>query len=383
MANNPVTQLYSQLPLAASFNSFGDYYPVPVSLGETGTQYSDYYWMCIDAMLTDDEIVADLALRHATAAQTPYKVEGSEEDIAWAQSVLSELNLDTLLKHCLYLADYGFNPVELTWRKDADAIRPIMSERRHPRAFRWAKDGRLLYSASGQIMDYQPIPNGKIIPTVRNGSREKPYGESVLESAWATWQTKWTHVEQLERLAAKYSVPSTIALVDGAGTSEESLMNIAGQMAYVEGGGSTALAGVREVVQLTASGKASELMAVIEKYDSKLSKLITGQTLTSGNQQYGSRALGEVHERAALRISADDACAVFDALNRTLLSWIFAFNRRAGKIRIVFDKKAFEASMTTMQGNAQGSGTGLPPGITLADNPPRFPLTPRARGLCL
>lgn len=378
MSKNPAQQLYSSLPITGGVNAFSDYYPVPVSLGMSGNQFSDYYWMCIDAMLTDDEIKADLELRHATSFMTPYQLEATPGDLSFADDVLAGLELDTLMEHCLYHADYGFNPVELDWEKSDGLIRPVISERRHPRSFRWGKNGELLYSASGNsAFDFQAVTPGKVIPVVRNGSREKPYGESVLESAWATWQTKWAHVEQLERLAAKYSVPSTIALMasDG-GVNQETTQAVAGEMAIIEGGGSVALAGVQEIVQLTASGKANELMGVIKDYDNKLSKLITGQTLTSGNQQYGSRALGEVHERAALKITVNDARTVYSALNRTLFKWIFQFNNRPGSLRMTFDKKQFQLEMMGLQGNLKG-------GITLADPTRTKQRLQRAKGLCL
>ncbi|MCY1697145.1 DUF935 family protein [Lelliottia sp. SL45] len=374
---SPATQLFTLLPAGGVSDAFSGYYPLPVSPGAAGNQFSDYYWMCIDAMLQDEEVQADLELRHATSIMTPYTVEGSSSDIAFVNDVLADLDLEVLMEQCLFHADYGFNLVELDWVNDGGLIRPVLSERRHPRAFRWSKDAQLLYSASGGTgMDFQAVPEGKVIPVVRNGSREKPYGESVLESAWPIWQTKWSHVEQLERLAAKYSVPSTVALADEGISDREKLLDIAANMAAIDGGGSVALSGVKSVVELTASGKASELMGVIKDYDNKLAKLITGQTLTNGSQKFGSRALGEVQERAAFRIMINDARTVYRALNRTLLKWVFAFNKRPGSVSLHFDRKRFNAELAALQGN-------LPAGrINLADNTTPGQLK-RAKGLYL
>jgi phage gp29-like protein len=375
-STNRAARLSTLLPLADAGNAFADHYPVPISLGAAGNQVTDYYWMCIDAMLQDEEIAADFELRHATSIMTPYTVEGSASDIAFVNDMLAELELDVLMEHCLYHADYGFNPVELDWVEDGGLIRPVLSERRHPRSFRWGKDGKLLYSASGGTgFDFKAVPEGKVIPVVRNGSREKPYGESVLEPAWPVWQTKWAHVEQLERLAQKYSVPTSIALVDSTNATEASLANISANMAAIDGGGSVALSGVKEVVQLTASGKATELMNVIKDYNNSLAKLITGQTLTNGTQKYGSRSLGEVQERAALRIMVNDARTVYAALNRTLLKWVFALNNRPGSVQLKFDKKRFNAELAVLQGNG---GAAL---LNFADDRDDKPLS-RARRLC-
>jgi phage gp29-like protein len=128
-------------------------------------------------------------------------------------------------------------------------------------------------------------------------------------------------------------------------------------LAGIESGEGVALSNVDQVIQLTASGKAQELLEVIRHYDTKISKRITGQTLTSNTQQYGSRSLGEVHERAALRIAQGDLKMVFGCLNATLLRWIFTLNGKPGHVRLVFDKKAFEAHL-----KAQQSG-----GVTLSN----------------
>ncbi|MFA0631061.1 DUF935 family protein, partial [Vibrio sp. 10N.222.49.A3] len=80
----------------------------------------------------------------------------------------------------------------------------------------------------------------------------------------------------------------------------------------------------------------------IEYIDNKIAKRITGQTLTNGNQKYGSRSLGEVHERAGMRVSKRDARMVHKTLNDTLFKWIFLANGRKGSLKIRVDEDAYK-----------------------------------------
>lgn len=370
--------MQAQLPVSAitGGNLIGDYYPTPCAIGLLNETF-DPYWGAIDAMRNDEEIAADLELRRASALQVPYKWEGSAADIAFAQQALELVGLDNLLRSCLYHAEQGFNPLEVDWLTDGSHALPVAVERRHPKQFRIAADkpryglgNNLLFSAQG--IGFQPVTMGKVIPVVRQSTRERPYGVSVLEPAWPAWQTKWTNVEQLERLGYKYSVPSVVALTTA--TDEAALASVSISLTALESGGSAALSGVTDVKTLTASGKISEILDVVKFWDQKLCKLITGQTLTGTSQQYGSRSLGEVHERAALRIVVDDAQTVFSALNRTLLRWVFAFNQRSGQARIVFDKDAFESFIKTSQ---SGHSAPTPRPVTLSSLPAR------ERMLCL
>nr|WP_269808668.1 DUF935 family protein [Enterovibrio nigricans] len=93
---------------------------------------------------------------------------------------------------------------------------------------------------------------------------------------------------------------------------------------------------------MTVSGKVTELLDIVKAIDTKISKTITGQTLTSNTQSHGSRSLGEVHERAAMRISMKDAKMVFKHLNKTLFKWIFELNGRPGRIKISVDKEKYQ-----------------------------------------
>ncbi|MBE8578721.1 phage portal protein family protein [Vibrio sp. OPT18] len=354
-----ISTLSSSLP-SATTNYLSQYYPVPSQLGGNVHNSYDAYWGAIEAMLLDDEVAGDLELRKTVALSMPWSWVGDENAIANTKRLLSYIDFDSLLMAGLKHLEYGFNPVELDWLSNGDEVYPAAFSVRAPKLFRIGAQGELLF-LHGNFESLQVTP-GKVMVFVRNGSREKPYGESLLESVWPTWQVKWTHIANLDRLGEKYAIPSVVALAkDNA--SQHDLDNISGNLSAIESGSAIALGGVEELVELKSGGKAPELVEVIKFYDNKICKRITGQTLSTGNGDYGSRALGEVFERATLRITASDLKVVINTINLTLLRWLATLNPTLSIASMQFDEEAFKAMID------KSSNTNAPAPLSLSNVP--------------
>ncbi|HHP0469585.1 TPA: phage portal protein family protein [Vibrio harveyi] len=357
--NLRISTLSTALPSTTS-NYLTQYYPVPSQLGGSVHHSYDAYWGAIEAMLLDDEVSGDLELRKTVALSMPWVWSGTDVAIDNAKMLLSSIDFDGLLMAGLKHLEYGFNPVELEWLQDTDKVYPIGFSHRAPRQFRIGQQGELIFMHGDfESMTVQP---GQVMVFLRNASKEKPYGESLLESVWPTWQVKWNHIANLDRLGEKYAVPSVVALAEN-GANQDSLNTISYNLAELEGGAGVALGGVKSLHELTISGKATELVDVIKFYDNKICKRITGQTLSTGNQDYGSRALGEVFERATLRITASDLKVVINTINLTLIRWLRLLNPGLEVASMLFDDEAFKA----MVEGAKPSANKDP--LSLSDSP--------------
>lgn len=333
--NLTLSSLIARLPTDVIVN----HYPLPAELGNARYQSSNYYFGAIRAMLLDEEVASSIEMRHATAMTVPYVMEGSASDIEFYNEVMADFDLEMLMEQMLSATEFGFMPVELIWEKVGSQLCLTHSEPKRPEDFRLLKDGTLVYSA----VDYTaktPVA-GKVIPVLRNATTERPYGETILESVRPIWQSKWISWANIERLGEKYAIPTAIALAENANGGDD-VQAIANSLAPVMNGDAVALSGVKEIVTLDANGKVDELLRTIEYIDNKIAKRITGQTLTNGNQKYGSRSLGEVHERAGMRVSKRDARLVHKTLNDTLLKWIFLANGREGSLKIRVDEDAYK-----------------------------------------
>lgn len=290
-------------------------------------------------MLLDEEVISDLESRESMAMMVPYLLEGDANSIAFIKEWLAEIDFYELFEQMLYGVRHGFQPIEVNYQRDGKTLIPTSTQRRNPWGFVIGRNGEIIANPYNSLNQYA-VPKGKIIPVVRKQSVDKPYGESILEELWPIWQSKWMGWANIERLGQKYSIPSVVALVgDKVKVSDdEQLYNIAQSLAALENGDSTAVTADKLEV-LNPQGKVEEILKVIEYIDKKINKRITGQVLANSTQSNGNRALGEVHERMAMRIAISDAKMVFKTLNNTLLRWGFLINKQSGSVTIKVDEE--------------------------------------------
>ena len=322
-------------------NYFTKYYPAPLVLNQINTTQSLYY-RTIESILEDDEVCASLDFRKATSLSVPYVLEGAKKDVEFAKKMHKSLALNSLIEEALALAEFGFIPIEILWKKINNLNVPVSFVVHNSSNFRIDKNENIYYSKG--FHNYQKVKNGKVIGFFKKKSITHPYGKSILSSVFPLWHAKWEHVAQMKRLGEKYSIPALVALTDA--TQEKQLETISDHLALLENGDSTALSGVKSVVSLTATGKVTELLDAMRYFDSKINKRITGQTLANSTATNGSRALGEVHERAALKIATSDINEVFKYLNLTLNKWVFEFNNKKGRVFIKIDEKKAKEKAT-------------------------------------
>lgn len=329
------TNLVADLPTGVIEN----FYPQPSEIGSDTFHETNGYFGAIKCMMLDDQISSDVDMRHAFASRIPFIIEGSQRDVANAKSLLAELDLEDLMLRMLTASEFGFRPVEIKWEQDGANAIPVESEAKRPESFYILRDGGVAYrSGYGEV---KPVPQGRIIPVVRESSSDRPYGQSILESLWPIWQTKWINWANLERLGEKYAIPNVVALTDA--TDQSSVQQVADSLAPLRNGDAAAVAGVKEIEVLNAHGKVDEVLSAIKYIDSKITYRLTGQTLSTGNQEYGSRSMGDIHQKNALFYAKADAKMVFKACNKTLFKWIFQANNLQGRINIRVDEKKFES----------------------------------------
>ena len=101
-----------------------------------------------------------------------------------------------------------------------------------------------------------------------------------------------------------------VALTDA--TDQTAVQQVADSLAPLRNGDAAAVAGVKDIEVLNAHGKADEVLSAIKYIDSKITYRLTGQTLSTDNQEYGSRSMGDVHQKNALFYAKSDALQNMD-----------------------------------------------------------------------
>jgi len=314
-----LTAYTTQLSSPLDSKSIDTQYLPPVefySLPRVGGYFSE-----IQAMLMDSQIQANLGLRKRTALSFPRQITGDENACALIRDVVSKITFQHDLEGMLGCLEYGYMPNEIIWelRDGVWWIRSI--EQRDPSKFRVHKEHGWQMLIDGQ---WQEIPPRKFIMTTHQAGYENPYGTSCLLSSYPAWKAKLAVSAYMVKLAKKYAVPSVIALTDAA--SEAELNRISDTLSQLESSSGVALAGVSNVIQLTADGQAEALRTVIEFYNLEIAKAVTGQSLAMEQGDTGSYAQARVHEGSLAKLAAQDVTAVAHKLNRTLIPWILELN---------------------------------------------------------
>ena len=154
-----------------------------------------------------------------------------------------------------------------------------------------------------------------------------PWGRPVLRSAYWPWKFKKLGFKFWIMAAERIGVPSVLAIFD-AKTEEEvqkranKLVNL---LSKLRSGASSALGNVKEVKYLDAEGAIKDFNIIVETCNTEIAYAVTGQSLSTNQAEYGTKAQGELHERSFDAITYGDAQAL-QASIQLLYDWFAEIN---------------------------------------------------------
>jgi phage gp29-like protein len=271
----------------------------------------------------DGELDAHLRTRKAGVLRLAWELEpadGSSRAVKAAElcrnAVRALPGLHQALFDLLDAVPKGFSVLEMEWQTDSDGWRPARLHWRPQRWFALADDGatlRMRTEAGGQ----KPVnPLNFLVHRVQARSgfaartgllRSCVRAFVVRHFAWKDWLA----------FAEVYGMPPRLGWLreDASWDSDEARE----LWQAVRSLGMDAAAVVREgnrieVLDGAADADGSLFERIIERAGRELTLAVLGQTLTSGGEGGGSRALGQVHEHVRWDLVESDA----EALGRTL-----------------------------------------------------------------
>ncbi|MDR0878945.1 MAG: DUF935 domain-containing protein [Treponema sp.] len=154
-----------------------------------------------------------------------------------------------------------------------------------------------------------------------------PWGRPALRAAYWPWKFKKLGFKFWIMAAERIGVPSILAIFDAANDTEvKSRAGIlANLLSRVRSGSSAALGNVREVKYLDAAGALRDFDVIINTCNTEIAYAITGQSLTTNQAEYGTKAQGELHERSFDAVTYGDAQAL-QASVQPLYDWFAEIN---------------------------------------------------------
>lgn len=250
----------------------------------------------LKVLLDDDEIAQAVETRIDALLATPFRIEPSDTKEAellnfelkeWYFEIASGAINALLFGYSVQEAVYEFKPdgyVGLQWIGE----KPMQW-------FEPKNDGRLIYRQDGTGREQEVDQKLKFFLTRRKASYEQPYGKALLATLYWLFFFKQNGWKFWAKFLERFGTP---ILLGKCAESETDAMNQALLNAHAQS--VLSIDASDDVQILSAAGASGTAGSAFESFNNQairqMQKVILGQTLTSGTDGVGSRALGQVHE---------------------------------------------------------------------------------------
>ncbi|MDH0562197.1 phage portal protein family protein [Acinetobacter courvalinii] len=277
-------------------------------------------------LLDDDEIAQAVETRIDALLATPFRIEPS--DTPEALLLMQELKewfteISTGAINALF---FGYSVQEAVYELKPEGHIGLQWIGEKPMQwFEPKNDGRLIYRPEGTGQEMVVDQKLKFFLTRRKATYEQPYGKALLATLYWLNFFKQNGFKFWAKFLERFGTP---ILLGKCKNSETNDMNQALLNAHAQ---SVLSIDADDDVQVLTAGANGTAGTSFETFNNvlirQIQKVILGQTLTSGTDGTGSRALGQVHENvrkdklnADVRLVTPTIQAIVNALC-TLNNW--------------------------------------------------------------
>lgn len=246
-------------------------------------------------LLSDDEIYQAVDTRVSALRAVPYSLYPSEGKAA--EFIFKQLakHADNLLKTHVKAAFFGYVVQEGICEQTSDGYVGYGQIIEKPMQwFEPKTDGTLRYFPDNGSGGYDGLivdTEYKYFYTVNDPTYMQPQGDAILSRLYWPWYFRQAGWKFWAKFLERFGSPILVAQTGG---STEEMTN-----ALLQAHGSAVIAVDSEDTVAALGGSGSNTGAGFDTFEKaivrRINKVILGQTLTSGTDGSGSRALGEVH----------------------------------------------------------------------------------------
>lgn len=294
--------------------------------------------MFADMEEKDAHLFSVMQTRRLTVSQLDWSIEppanatsAEQEEAAFVTEVLQGLEMENILFDMTDAVGHGFSPIELGWDTIEKTRMPVTATFRPQGWFRTPispgldrNELRLRdNSADGESL----WPFGWIMHTHRSRSGYIARTGLFRVLAWP-WLFKNFAVRDLAEFLEIYGLPLRLGTYNPNTSDDKARATL---LRAVIGIGHDAAAIVPEGMKIefkeAAKGESTPFDSMIGLMERSTSKAVLGGTLTSGEGEHGTQALGKVHNELRHDLKKSDARQLATTLTRQLVYPILAVNR--------------------------------------------------------
>lgn len=280
-------------------------------------------------LLCDSHVYACVQSRKAGVLSLDWEINrglDKDQNAEEIENVLKRLNVHKLIADILDATQYGFQPLEIMWKREKSGhIMPARVIAKPPEWFCFDNDNNLKFRTKENYYG-ELVPDKKFLLVQNNPTYNNPYGERTLSRVFWNVTFKKGGMKFWVVFTEKYGMPHLIGKHPrGASKAEtDSLADMLEEMvqdaiAVIPDDSSV------EIKEASKSSSAEIYEKLIDKMNSEISKAILGQTLTTEIGSSGSYAAANTHMQVRQDIIDSDKKLVESAINQ-LITWIYELN---------------------------------------------------------
>jgi phage gp29-like protein len=249
---------------------------------------------------------------------TPGHAQGAEPD-ATAKRICEDLthdmgrvDMETLLSGVLDAPYYGFTPVELVWEGEAGKVRLVKAEPKPCEWFGFNEFNQPVFIACSGVAE--TITPGKMVLARHFPSYRNPYGLRLLARCLWPVAFKKGGIEFWMTFLERYGQPWVLG--HGAPGDRQSQLNeMAANLAAMVRDAVAVVPADAQVSAVDFKARGGEHKESVDYWDRAISKVLTGQTLSSDIGDVGSQAAAQTHYQAFQDFADADRAMVENVMN--------------------------------------------------------------------
>ena len=307
-----------------NFYSLGSYLPDPdIVLRKQGKDVKIYR-----ELFCDPHVFACIQSRKAGVLSLEWEINrglDKTKDAELVEDLLKKLDIHKLINDILDATLFGFQPIEIIWKKVGNYVLPIELKAKPSEWFCFDEENLLKFRTKEHYWG-EELPPKKFLCPQNNPSYDNPYGERVLSRVFWPVTFKKGGLKFWVVFTEKYGIPHLIGKHPRGATKEETdnLADLLEEMiqdaiAVIPDDSSV------EIKEANKSSSAEIFEKLIDKMNSEISKAILGQTLTTEIGATGSYAASNTHMAVRQDIIDADKKLVEKTINQ-LIQWIYEIN---------------------------------------------------------
>ena len=247
----------------------------------------------LDKLLYDDEIAQTMETRCDALLGVPYRFEPVSNESELLKQEIDDWFVE-IASGAWKSLQFGYSVLEAVYTERDTHIGLGWIGEKEMEWFEPKNDGRLIYRQDGTGIEQEVDQQFKFFLTRNKATYKQPYGVALLSKLYWLWHFKHNGFKFWAKFLERFGTPILLGKCKDSDTSE---MNQALLNAHAQ---SVLSIDAEDDVQILASGASGTAGTSFDTFNNALlrqiQKLVLGQTLTSGTDGTGSRALGEVHD---------------------------------------------------------------------------------------